>query len=93
MISNEIFDLFYSNSLQLIHDTVVDTSVVFPHKMGHPYKRALRNLASEILKKIIQNDGKCSLILVDLMCFAEWCMDLSEQLSRHLQHRLKSYSV
>lgn len=43
-------------ALKLIHDTVVDTSVVFPHKMGHPYKRALRNLASEILKKIIQND-------------------------------------
>ncbi|XP_042869553.1 biorientation of chromosomes in cell division protein 1-like 1 isoform X2 [Penaeus japonicus] len=44
------------HALKLIHDTVVDTSVVFPHKMGHPYKRALRNLASEILKRIIQND-------------------------------------
>ncbi|XP_071521354.1 uncharacterized protein [Panulirus ornatus] len=43
-------------ALKLIHDTVVDTSVVFPHKMGAPYKRALRNLASEYLKKIIQND-------------------------------------
>ncbi|KAK8723670.1 hypothetical protein OTU49_011488, partial [Cherax quadricarinatus] len=44
------------HALKLIHDTVVDTSVVFPHKMGPPYKRALRNLASEYLKTIIQND-------------------------------------
>lgn len=41
--------------LKLIHDTVIDTSVLFPHKMGPPYKRALRNLSSEYLKKIIQN--------------------------------------
>ena len=25
--------------LKLIHNTVVDTSVVFPHKLGLPYKR------------------------------------------------------
>lgn len=43
---------------QLIHPTVIDTSVVFPHKMGPPQKRALRNLAADYLKKIIQNDGK-----------------------------------
>lgn len=42
-------------ALKLIHDTIVDTSVLFPHKMGPPYKRALRNLSSEYLKKIIQN--------------------------------------
>lgn len=42
-------------ALKLIHNTVVDTSVLFPHKMGPPYKRALRNLSSEYLKKIIQN--------------------------------------
>lgn len=42
-------------ALKLIHDSIVDTSVLFPHKMGLPYKRALRNLSSEYLKKIIQN--------------------------------------
>ena len=42
---------------QIIHETIIDTSLVFPHKMGPPYKRALRTLASEYLKKIIQNDG------------------------------------
>ncbi|XP_064625798.1 uncharacterized protein LOC135486691 isoform X2 [Lineus longissimus] len=43
-------------ALKLIHSTVVDTSVVFPHWLGPPYKRALRHLAGEILNKIIQND-------------------------------------
>lgn len=42
-------------ALKLIHGCVIDTSVLFPHKMGPPYKRALRNLSSEYLKKIIQN--------------------------------------
>ncbi|XP_023243298.1 RNA exonuclease 1 homolog isoform X1 [Centruroides sculpturatus] len=42
-------------ALKLIHSTVVDTSVVFPHKMGPPYKRALRTLMAEYLNKIIQN--------------------------------------
>ncbi|KAK2718702.1 RNA exonuclease 1 homolog [Artemia franciscana] len=43
-------------ALKLIHPTVVDTSVVFPHKMGPPYKKALKTLSADILKKIIQND-------------------------------------
>ncbi|KAL8623785.1 hypothetical protein ACOMHN_054091 [Nucella lapillus] len=44
-------DLF---ALKLIHSTVVDTSVVFPHRLGPPYKRALKNLMLEIFQKIIQ---------------------------------------
>jgi RNA exonuclease 1 len=43
-------------ALKLIHKTVIDTSVVFPHKMGPPIKRALRNLMSEHLQKTIQED-------------------------------------
>lgn len=43
-------------ALKLIHSTVVDTSVVFPHKLGPPFKRALRNLMIDYLKKIIQDD-------------------------------------
>ncbi|XP_013417107.1 RNA exonuclease 1 homolog isoform X2 [Lingula anatina] len=43
-------------SLKLIHSTVVDTSVVFPHKMGPPYKRALKTLMVEYMQKIIQDD-------------------------------------
>ena len=36
---------------------MIDTSVVFPHKSGPPLKRALRNLMSEHLHKIIQEDA------------------------------------
>ncbi|XP_051157273.1 RNA exonuclease 1 homolog isoform X2 [Leptopilina boulardi] len=43
-------------ALKLIHDTVVDTSIMFPHRNGYPQKRALKNLCSEYLRKIIQND-------------------------------------
>ncbi|PSN30045.1 hypothetical protein C0J52_21212 [Blattella germanica] len=40
--------------LKLIHSAVVDTSVVFPHKMCPPKKRALKTLCWEHLNKIIQ---------------------------------------
>lgn len=59
--------------LKLIHEKVVDTSLVFPHKFGLPYKRALKNLAAEHLKRIIQDsvDGHDSaedaLAALDLM--------------------------
>lgn len=43
-------------ALKIIHNTIIDTSVLFPHKMGLPHKRALRVLASDYLKKIIQNN-------------------------------------
>lgn len=43
-------------ALKIIHNTIIDTSVLFPHKFGLPHKRALRDLAREFLKKIIQND-------------------------------------
>ncbi|KAI7798164.1 RNA exonuclease 1-like protein [Triplophysa rosa] len=45
-------DLF---ALKLIHSTVVDTAIVFPHRLGLPYKRALRNLMADHLKRIIQD--------------------------------------
>lgn len=45
---------------QLIHSTVVDTSIVFPHRLGLPYKRALRNLMADHLKRIIQDNGENS---------------------------------
>ncbi|XP_051759983.1 RNA exonuclease 1 homolog isoform X1 [Ctenopharyngodon idella] len=45
-------DLF---ALKLIHSVVVDTAIVFPHRLGLPYKRALRNLMADYLKRIIQD--------------------------------------
>uniref|UniRef100_A0A673MU48 RNA exonuclease 1 homolog n=1 Tax=Sinocyclocheilus rhinocerous TaxID=307959 RepID=A0A673MU48_9TELE len=46
-------DLF---ALKLIHSLVVDTAIVFPHRLGLPYKRALRNLMADYLKRIIQDN-------------------------------------
>lgn len=43
-------------ALKLIHSVVVDTSILFPHKMGFPKKRALKTLCIENLKRIIQED-------------------------------------
>ncbi|XP_049643870.1 RNA exonuclease 1 homolog [Suncus etruscus] len=49
-------------ALKVIHSTVVDTSVLFPHRLGLPYKRSLRNLMADYLKQIIQDnvDGHSS---------------------------------
>ncbi|XP_068599709.1 RNA exonuclease 1 homolog [Brachionichthys hirsutus] len=43
-------------ALKLIHTSVVDTAIVFPHRLGLPYKRALRNLMADYLKRIIQDN-------------------------------------
>jgi len=62
-------------ALKMLHSTVVDTSVVFPHKMGPPYKRALKFLAADHLKRIIQQDEgghdskEDALACLDLMKF------------------------
>nr|XP_012635106.1 RNA exonuclease 1 homolog [Microcebus murinus] len=49
-------------ALKVIHSTVVDTSVLFPHYLGLPYKRSLRNLTASYLRQIIQDkeDGHIS---------------------------------
>ncbi|KAL1497361.1 hypothetical protein ABEB36_008343 [Hypothenemus hampei] len=43
------------NKLKIIHKTVVDTAIAFPHYKGLPYKRSLKNLAQSFLNKLIQN--------------------------------------
>ncbi|XP_028855712.1 RNA exonuclease 1 homolog [Denticeps clupeoides] len=43
-------------ALKLMHSTVVDTAIVFPHRLGLPYKRALRTLMADYLKRIIQDN-------------------------------------
>uniref|UniRef100_A0A8C0FDZ2 Exonuclease domain-containing protein n=1 Tax=Bubo bubo TaxID=30461 RepID=A0A8C0FDZ2_BUBBB len=47
-------DLF---ALKLIHDRVVDTSVVFPYRLGLPHKIELRCLMADYLRRIHQDDG------------------------------------
>ncbi|XP_028403843.1 putative RNA exonuclease pqe-1 isoform X2 [Dendronephthya gigantea] len=45
-------------SLKIIHSTVVDTAIVFPHRLGLPYKRALKTLMAEYVRKIIQDGAE-----------------------------------
>merc|ERR1719384_442774 len=41
-------------ALNLIHGTILDTAVVFPHYHGLPFRRSLRSLVSSYLKRDIQ---------------------------------------
>lgn len=45
------------NSLRLIHHTVIDTALLFPHGQGLPYRNALRSLVSIHLGRSIQAGG------------------------------------
>ncbi|CAK6435390.1 unnamed protein product [Pipistrellus nathusii] len=42
-------------ALKLTHRTVLDTSVLFPHHLGLPYRRSLRSLAAQHLGRVIQD--------------------------------------
>lgn len=42
-------------ALRLFHKTLVDTSVVFPHQMGLPYKNSLKRIVKDILNISIQD--------------------------------------
>lgn len=42
-------------ALRIIHETIVDTSIVFPHHYGFPYKRSLKSLAASYLTRTIQD--------------------------------------
>lgn len=44
-------------ALRLVHGTVVDTAVTFPHYHGLPYRRSLRSLASSLLRRDIQTSA------------------------------------
>ncbi|XP_067008809.1 putative exonuclease GOR isoform X2 [Anabrus simplex] len=44
-------------ALRIIHGTVIDTSVVFPHYYGLPYRRSLKSLVGCLLKRDIQKDS------------------------------------
>lgn len=44
-------------ALQLIHNTILDTAVVFPHFYGLPYRRSLKALVWSYLKRDIQESN------------------------------------
>ncbi|KAK6620030.1 hypothetical protein RUM44_006430 [Polyplax serrata] len=43
-------------ALRLIHDTVVDTAVVYKNEKYHPYKYSLKDLCAKKISKIIQDN-------------------------------------
>ncbi|KAJ7682703.1 ribonuclease H-like domain-containing protein [Mycena polygramma] len=45
------------NTLRIIHSQVVDTSIMFKHPAGPPYRKALKDLAREHLGIMIQTGG------------------------------------
>jgi len=49
--------------LQLVHSRVIDTSALYPHSTGLPYKHSLKKLAKDYLHKDIQDGKGCFLLL------------------------------
>lgn len=49
-------------ALKLLHRTVIDTSLVFPHHFGQPYRLSLRQIVKTYLHRDIQtgDQGHCS---------------------------------
>ena len=45
-------------TLRIVHDRIIDTSVLFPHVRGYPFKRKLKDLVLELLGNVIQNNGE-----------------------------------
>jgi hypothetical protein len=45
------------NCVRLIHPTIVDTAILFPHNRGLPYRMGLRHLTKQYLNQDIQQGG------------------------------------
>nr|KAJ3419081.1 RNA exonuclease 3 [Polyrhizophydium stewartii] len=60
---------------QIEHRRIVDTVVVFPHPMGHPYRHALRVLAQKVLGRLVQTGSGGHDSLED----ARTCIDLLQK--------------
>ncbi|XP_018904825.2 uncharacterized protein prage isoform X3 [Bemisia tabaci] len=43
-------------ALRIIHSRIIDTSIVFPHAFGLPFRRSLKSLVKIYLKQNIQNE-------------------------------------
>jgi len=58
-------------ALRLIHKNVVDTSVMFPHYLGLPYRNGLKTLALKVLDRKIQEETHDSIedarVVMDLV--------------------------
>ncbi len=47
--------------LRVVHTRIADTSLLYPHTRGPPYKRSLRDLATTYLNEAIQEGEHCSI--------------------------------
>lgn len=58
-------------ALRLIHKNVIDTSVMFPHYLGLPYRNGLKTLARRVLNRKIQEETHNSIedarVVMDLV--------------------------
>jgi len=58
-------------ALRLIHKNVVDTSAMFPHYLGLPYRNGLKTLARKVLNRKIQEETHNSIedarVVMDLV--------------------------
>ncbi|KAI1007615.1 hypothetical protein K3495_g610 [Podosphaera aphanis] len=48
------------NATRIIHPTVIDTALLFPHKAGLPWRNSLKMLAQTLLNRRIQVTGSTS---------------------------------
>ena len=59
--------------LKIIHKRVIDTSYLFPHEKGFPFRHSLKALAKNFLQKDIQIDRHCPIedarVAMDVMLF------------------------
>ena len=79
-------------ALKLVHSTIIDTSMVFPHHLGLPFRHGLKSLVSSYLGRKIQNsesghDSLCSL------CSAWACVELMMWKIRKDQETHEQYAT
>jgi RNA exonuclease 1 len=57
-------------ALQLVHERVIDTAMIYPHNSGLPYKISLKQLAKVYLSQSIQDFEGLYIIFVicDVIC-------------------------
>lgn len=48
------------NAVRIVHPTIIDTALLFPHSLGFPYRNSLKFLAQKYLNRSIQEVGNSS---------------------------------
>lgn len=76
-------------ALKLCHRWCIDTSIVYPHRRGAPFKRALRTLMREVLHRVIQEDDSGH----DSREDADACMQLMLEMAKKRRKELSAAHV